>query len=398
MLVQFKFKNHKCFYDETILDFTATEEKRHCDNLINKNGIKLLPVIAIHGANASGKTTVLDALSFMFYNVRTSIHTDIQKDLLVFPFIFSEKAKKEDSEFEISINIDDYEYRYGFALNKKMYTEEWLYRKPFNSTTKASEKLIFERQKNKVKFGRSYTKHEKIWNLYESEIDSKKLLILSHIAMKEEKGFFRDIYEFMNNFSCKIDTTLNKLSIEILNNDTEIHKKFKELLNEFDPFLLDVKIDYIEDGEEKNKVKISGIHKNIDNPKQNILIPFENESFGTIKIFNVLPSVLVSLEIGSLVCVDELDVKLHPLLFKKIVSMYNDSDINKNNAQLVFTSHSTYLFKSKYMRRDQLYLTEKNKDGKSELFSLSDFKNLRGDADYEKKYLAGQFGAIPYME
>jgi len=109
-----------------------------------------------------------------------------------------------------------------------------------------------------------------------------------------------------------------------------------------------------------------------------------------------MPTILNNLEVGGLLCIDELDVKLHPLLFKKIVSMYKDKNINKNNAQLIYTAHSTFLFNSDDLRRDQLYLVEKDFQGKSRLYSLSEFRNLRVDSDYEKKYLTGQFGAIPY--
>ena len=109
-----------------------------------------------------------------------------------------------------------------------------------------------------------------------------------------------------------------------------------------------------------------------------------------------MPAILKNLEIGGVLCIDELDVKLHPLLFKKIVNMYRDKTINKNNAQLIYTAHSTFLFNSDSLRRDQLYLVEKDSLGKAELYSLSEFRNLRVDADYEKKYLSGQFGALPY--
>ena len=115
-------------------------------------------------------------------------------------------------------------------------------------------------------------------------------------------------------------------------------------------------------------------------------------------MFNIMPMILLNLELGGLLCIDELDTKLHPLLYKKIVSMYKNKNINKNNAQLIYTSHSTFLFNSNNLRRDEIYLTSKDSFGKSKLYSLSEFKNLRVDSDYEKKYLTGQFGAIPYED
>lgn len=397
MLIQFKFKNHKCFYDETFLDLLATQEKRHLESTINVNGYNILPVIAIHGANASGKSSALEALDFMFELIKYSNKTDIKNNLPTNPFLFSQKSADENSEYEISICLGDYEYRYGFSLNKQQIDEEWLYVKKFAINTKASQKTIFERSNNKVTFGKNYAKYEKTWNLFGKDIiiNTNKLLVLSNLAIKEETGILRDIYDYICKFDFKLASEFQKASIDILTQDDSIFQKFQNIINEFDPCLLGIKIAPVET-EEGKKYIISGIHKNIDNSKLPISIPIHKESDGTIRLFGIIPRILKNLENGGLLCIDEIDIKLHPLLFKKIVSMYMDKTINKNNAQLIYTSHSTFLFNSNTLRRDQLYLVEKDNTGKSKLYSLSEFRDLRADADYEKKYLTGQFGAIPY--
>ena len=395
MLLQFKVKNHKCFKDETILDLTATFEKRHLDSMIDVNGNKVLPLIEINGANASGKSSLLDALNFMFEIIKTSTKLDINDNLPHIPFAFSDETRLENSEYEISILLGEYEYRYGFSMNKDEFDLEWLYKKKF-SKTNTSQKIIFERNKNQVEFGNSYKKYKKIWDLFKTNINTNKLLILSNIAIKEDSGLFRDIYNYINKVDYKIDNTLKtNLSIDILNQNSVIYKDFQKIINDFDPCLLGLKIDELTSDEGSKYYKISGVHKNIDSTNQT-LIPLQNESDGTIKMFNIMPAILKNLKIGGLICIDELDVKLHPLLFRKIVSMYNDRSINKNNSQLIYTAHSTFLFNSDELRRDQLYLVEKDLYGASKLYSLSEFRNLRFDADYEKKYLTGQFGAIPY--
>lgn len=401
MLLQFKFKNHKCFYDETILDLTATQEKHHINSIINIKGNKILPVIEIHGANASGKSSVLEALYFMFDIIKMSSRMDINNDLPTIPFAFSKKSREENSEYEISIALNDYEYRYGFTINKNGFDMEWLYKKKFNSTTKATQKIIFERYKDNIEFGKTFEKYKKTWDLFGNNINinSNKLLILSNVAIKEEKGDLRDIYNFISKFNFKIESVLKQqVSIDILTQNNLLYKKFQDIINEFDPCLLGIRIDKLNDDERDNIYKISGVHKNIDDNQKQILIPLQGESDGTVKIFNIMPTILKNLEVGGLLIIDELDVKLHPLLFKKIVNMYKDKEINKNNAQLIYTAHSTFLFNSDDLRRDQLYLVEKNSQGKSKLYSLSEFRKLRIDADYEKKYLTGQFGAIPYEE
>ena len=400
MLLQFKFKNYKCFYDETVLDLMATGEKRHINSTIDINGNKILPVIEIHGANASGKSSALEALHFMFETIKMSNRIDINKDLPTFSFAFSNNARNENSEFEISISLGDYEYRYGFSMNKDGFDEEWLYKKKFSSTTKATQKIIFERNKDLVNFGSSYANYEKTWNLFSDNINlsTNKLLILSNVAIKEEKGILRDIYNYINKFDFRVESFFQpQTSINLLSQNNLLYERFQQIINEFDPCLLGIKIDEISDSGENKSYKLSGVHRNIDN-KNHILLPLQYESDGTIKIFNIMPTILNNLENGGLLCIDELDVKFHPLLFKKIVNMYKDKKINKNNAQLIYTAHSTFLFNSDDLRRDELYLVEKDKYGKARLYSLSEFRNLRVDADYEKRYLTGKFGAIPYED
>ena len=397
MLLQFKFKNHKCFYDETFLDLMATQEKRHIESTINVNGNNILPIIAIHGANASGKSSVLEALDFMFEFIKFSNRIDINSDLPTNPFLFSKKSVRENSEYEISICLGNNEYRYGFALNKNQIDEEWLYTKKFALNTKATQKMIFERVNNKVSFGKSYSKYEKTWDLFGNDVNLNvsKLLVLSNVAIKEESGILRDLYDYICKFNFRIESEFKKASIDILSQNNLLYSKFQKIINEFDPCLLGIRIEAIETDEGK-KYNISGVHKNIDDSSTQTLIPLHRESNGTIRIFNIMPTILKNLEIGGLLCIDEVDVKLHPLLFKKIVQMYMDKSINKNNAQLIYTAHSTFLFNSNDLRRDQLYLVDKDEFGKSKLYSLSEFRNLRADSDYEKKYLSGQFGAIPY--
>lgn len=399
MLLQFKFKNYKCFYKETILDLTATQEKNLISTILDVNGNKVLPIIEIHGANASGKSTVLDALHYMFNMIEMSNRIDVNKELLVTPFAFSDKSKNENSEFEISVVLGEYEYRYGFSLNKNGIDEEWLYKKKYFVNTRATQKIMFERCKNKISFGNTYKKYKNIWNLFKNNTDfnTSKLLILSIIAIKEENGIFRDLYNYIVKANFNAESIFNQQkSIDILNQNSSIYSQFEKIVNKFDPCLLGINIDEQQDNFGNTFYNVSGVHKSVNKNQNNILIPLQNESHGTIKMFNIMPTILLNLKNGGLLCIDELDIKFHPLLFKKIVNMYKDRETNKNNAQLIYTAHSTFLFDSSDLRRDEIYLIEKDSLGKSILFSLAEFQNLRIDADYEKKYLTGQFGAIPY--
>ncbi len=391
MLIQFRFKNHKSFYHEAILDMTATLEQRHSDYLIEKNGNKTLPVVEIQGANASGKTTVLDAFFTMAYLVIKSFDMNKTKPFEVNPFIFTDEYRKEDSEFEIFLNIDEKEYRYGFIANREEIKEEWLYEKPFKSNTTAKEKMLFEREKNNVIV-------EKFADIkdYEPFLDQKTLLL--SILGRRRIQIADKIYDwFINGFYAKDFMNIPTSIYELLYNNPDLVEKVERFMSEIDSCVEKIIIEK-ENKLEKEEYKIYCVHSDPKNRKKKYKMEISLESDGTFKAIALAPFIILSLEDGGTLFIDELDTKFHPLLYRKIVSMFNNPSFNKKHAQLIYSAHSTYLFDKDELRRDQIYLVEKDKNGMSNLYSLSDFENLRGDADYEKKYLAGEFGAIPFQE
>ena len=123
----------------------------------------------------------------------------------------------------------------------------------------------------------------------------------------------------------------------------------------------------------------------------------DHESDGTQKIFNYSGVITTTLMSGMALFLDEFDARLHPMLTKKIVEMFNSPILNKNGAQLIFVTHDTNLLDNTLLRRDQIYFTEKNKMQETVLYSLADFKGVRNDASYEKDYISGKYGAIPFL-
>ncbi len=395
MLIQFNFKNHKSFYEKATLDLTATSEQNHNNNLIEVNGNKLLPYAIIYGANASGKSTVIDAFFRMVATLVRSYDTDVNEPINVVPFLFSEELKTKPSEFEVFIALNDIEYRYGFIATKTEILEEWLYEKPFRKGTRASEKMIFEREKNEVLFAKKYDENSKFTTLINS-----KSLMLSFLGRKS-LNIFGDIYywflktDYINESS---NGYYKQYSLKNLYENKELHNEFNKLLNEIDPCLKELEIIEKEDANQNKFYEAFGKHLNIDNNKELISLPLLGESDGTKKSITLLPIILTTLNEGGLLFIDELDIQLHALLLKKIVDMFTNKETNKNNAQLVFTSHNTFLMTSKFTRRDQIIFVEKdNKTGKSTLTSLSDYKKVRIDNDYEGNYFSGSFGSIPFV-
>lgn len=396
MLIQFNFQNHKCFYDKSYIDMTATSEKRHLEDMININGINLLPFLTIYGSNASGKSTIIDAFYFMARAVIRTYDSNILEDFNVVPFIFSRKTVNEPSTFEVFINLSNYEYRYGFSATREGIKEEWLYQKKFVKNTRSKEKMIFEREDNNIVFDSEYNNFIE----YISLINNKTLL-LSFLGRKGIK-IFNEIYNWFYQIDyirdvVNEDYSLTK-SINILYNDKEIYNKFMNIIKEVDPCLKDVEIIEKEGIDQKKYFEVSGKHIGIDAKYEEYHLPLLGESSGIVKLIKILPIIIKSLMVGSLLFVDELDTKLHPLLFKKIVSMYSDKSINKKHAQLIFTTHNTYLLNSNDSRRDQIMFACKNNFGKSKVYSLAEFKKIRCDADYQKKYFEGAFGSIPFID
>lgn len=396
MLIQFNFKNHKSFYEKSYLDMTATSEKRHIENTININGINLLPFVTIYGPNASGKTTIIDAFYFMAWAIVRTFDSDINKPFYVVPFRFSKKTKNEPSEFEVFVNIGDYEYRYGFVATQAGIKEEWFYKKIFKKGTRAKERMIFERKKNQVIFSKDLSECQKYTSLL-----NEKSLLLSFLGRKNVNEFAQ-LYNWFLNISCLGDIPNNALffqqSIQLLHENKKLYKKVLKELLEIDPCLKGLEIIKTEDKNQMLQYNVYGKHLSIDEKEKFYNLPLEGESAGTKKLIRVLPMIIKSLDEGSLLFIDELDTQVHPLVLKKIVSMYTNKELNKKNAQLIFTTHNTYILNSNDSRRDQIMFVEKDKEGKSKLYSLAEFKKVRYDTDYQKKYFSGSFGSIPFLD
>ncbi len=389
MLLQFRFKNYKSFYDETIFDMTASKELSLDNHLIVKNNIKILSTVAIHGNNASGKTSVLNAIFFMRYLILYSPTISDSEMPVISSFKFYENAQLEPSEFEIFIEHDGYEYQYGFKIIENKIKEEWLYRKKFSNRSTVN-KLIFEIKDNKIN-----TVDNKLKKLF--EIVRNDNILFASILGKRKVTPWCYVYDYFNNIEAISDKFINSRQKEnttykLLLENEDIKNRVENLLQDIDSNIVGLKIE--KDNNYFNHYKIYCIHES-NNKKY--FFDIDKESLGTFKFINSIPHLFKGLLDGGTVLIDELDTKFHPLVYRKIVSLFYDKSINTKNAQLIFTTHSTFLFNSCDMRRDQLVLVEKDNIGKSSLYSLSDFDKLRIDSNYEKKYLAGELGAIPFI-
>ena len=390
MLVQFMVKNVLSFREETVLDMTAVNAyKEHESNLID-NGTKekLLRVAAIYGANASGKSNLYMAMHY-FQRIIVESLNNMDNDSITAikkyyePFKF--EKNKENSEFQIIMIIDEYEYKYGYEYNETSIVAEWLYRKNLNTNRTAT---IFERTSDNIEFGASV---RKICDIYKEHIPAETLLLSFFNKLNKIKtNTFSKVYNgIIDTFVVPIDYCENPKILDAFLPRMIDHEKEKlvEFLSAIDTGIKDIRYD-----DREKEIHFTTTHKGKDNQDYSLDLFFESE--GTIKSIMLFIYARITILHNNLIFVDELNTKLHPLLLKFIIDLFYDKN---SKAQLIYTTHDTTLMDRKFFRRDQIWFIQKDKFGYSELSALSDFK-IRSDASFEKDYLAGVYGGIPNLK
>ncbi|MBP6715042.1 MAG: ATP-binding protein [Aliarcobacter sp.] len=402
MLIQFNFGNFKSYKNLTSLDMTATSIKEHPENLISsKKDEKHLKSVAIYGSNSSGKSNIINAFEHMQFLVLTSFSEASKRTHIPLKrFQLDAKSKDMPSKFEVFFTIFDIEYQYGFELTSKEIKEEWLYKRDYRGKNKYS--LIFERNNQKFELSE---KMQPLKELLKSVTEQTLLLsFLANTANEDTKNVNKwfletEVIDFGDPFWDALQTKI--LPSDCFKEDNS--KEFKDFLKAIDVGIESIRVEEIFKNENKNNenpsYKAFSVHKNTDTNTYTELILSE-ESSGTLKMINLYSFLKTSLQKGLTLFVDELDAKLHPLLTRYIINLFNSE--NNNNAQLIFSTHDVTNLNKDIFRRDQIWFVEKNNDMSSNLFSLSEIKadgnsKIRNDASYNKDYLNGRYGAIPIL-
>ena len=405
MILEFSIANFLSFKDKVTFSMLANATNGLDDNYIISNNRRVLKTSAIYGANASGKTNMFKILAIVIAMLRGSNILNINSKLPIVPFKFDKNTINKPSEFEIKFIVDDVRYVYGFIADTNKIHDEYLYYYPNGRETK-----IFDRTNtNDYSFPQ---KDERLLNDIAAKNAANKFFIATATNWNYEKTkspykfLSSDIFTF-NNLGGLRDISLS----EYLKNNKELKDFALEFLKKADFNIEDYKVlqtdvpddvlaaipDFIKTGmdmKEKPKVFTAFFkHKGSD-----VELSYEEESIGTQIIFCFIPFIMDALNNKRVIIVDELDRSLHPYLVEMIVQMFNDSDINKNGAQLIFNTHDTNLLKLNILRRDQIWFTEKDdKNGISDLYPLNDF-SVRKAENVEKGYMLGRYGAVPFIK
>lgn len=418
MLIRFAVQNYLSIKTEQVFSMVAApikEKFESCnDNVFSsEKAPDLLKSAVIYGANASGKSNFIKSFGFFQNFTILSASFAPNQPINVIPFLLSDATQKEPSSFEVTFFWKNKIYRYGFKLSSNEVIEEWFFIKDLRETA------VFYRNGDDIDI---LAKYKILQELKLKKMIRPNALLLSLAAQfndetaKDVFGWFANI----NSISGLSDALYSNFTLNLLEN-AEKKDIILGLLRVADLGIANLRVNDLE-GESialtigmnnqtptisKQKSVIKNLHtvKQVLNEKGELLnyieFPFEQyESEGTKKFFHLLGPILDTLQHGKVLIIDELDTKLHPLLTQRIVKLFNSKSTNPNNAQLIFATHDTNLLDAKIFRRDQIWFTEKDRYGATQLYSLTDFKKTkkpRNDEKLEKSYTAGKYGAIPFL-
>lgn len=418
MLIQFNFKNFKSFRDEATLDMSATKITEHEDHIVDIANDKLLKVAAVYGANASGKSNIYEAFDYMTYYVSESFkfgdenegyRKSEKKYIEVTPFLFDDNSRNGETSFEV-FYVDNLEntgkiYQYGFVLNGREVVEEWLYSKA--KTARNKYRTIFYRKAGEELEINGIPKRQ-IENI-KASLNKESLIVSLGAKLRIEK--LKKVRDwFLKNevisFGNPVENLVRSYGLpKGFVDDKKVQENMVNYFAAFDESINDFKVEEVESEDEKEVDKsytINTVHKKLGGDGI-ASIPLRQESSGTLKMFALYPSIKEVLDNGGTLFVDELNARLHPLLVRNIILTFLSKEINTMNAQLIFTTHDIWQFSNDLLRRDEIWMVNKNNDGISELYSLADFKDedgnkVRRDEDLAKKYMLGNYGAIPALK
>lgn len=423
MLIEFTVGNFRSFKDPVTLsmvaaNITAKNKTVDQENTFQQGNHRLLKSAAIYGANASGKSNLIAALNFMKGFVLNSTSTNSEDPIKTQPFLLNTETPNQPSHFEAVFQTKGIRYRYGFEISNQKVHAEWLYR------TIKRETELFWREDNSIqlkssfKEGRGLIERTRPNALFLSVSDQwngeiatsivhwfKNTAIISGIQDNVYLDFTMDSYFQDESIQKQIDDYMQQMDLGIYGINAQRTKSTPEFLtkflNEIDGKVPD---EYKARLADKNNWDITSFyiqHQKFDELGNSTgLVNFdlsEHESEGTKKAFALSGPILHTLQHGRVLFVDELDARLHPLMTRYIIQLFNSSITNPNNAQLIFATHDTNLLDRNLFRRDQIWFAEKDKHGATDLYSLLEYKNVRNDASYEPDYIAGKYGAIPYL-
>ena len=422
MLIEFSVSNFRSIKEEQTLSMSADSSTRKNGNTfvppIEGNKLRLLNSAAIYGANASGKSNILKALNTLIAYIQT-LNIDVDDNIPYYePFELDKLCSSQPSIFKITFIIEGIKYEYKIAFDSREVHEEQLdyYPQKRQDNLFVRKNNLFIRKNNEVKRGDSFEDKR----LFSSKALTK-YPYLSKVA-REEHEQMQKIYEYLKTYAFFVGNAPHMSSSfvhnvnQLLQEDQKLKTKLDKLIKIADTQIEkieleenDVKFEFPDEMPEgiknfiisNNKYKVLAVHKTfLDGESEGVTSFnfFQKESIGTIRLSELGALMLLILNRGHILVIDEIDNSLHPKLCKFLIKLFHHPLTNPRNAQLIFASHETTLLDKELLRKDQIWFTEKNKYGETQLFSAQDFDKVKGDEPFDLWYMQGKFGGQPNIK
>jgi hypothetical protein len=425
MFVEFSVANYRSYRQGGTLSMVAapirSKDKRlDTDNLFEaRPKLNLLTSTIIYGANASGKSNLVSALAFMRrFVLQSSAETSATRAIEVEPFLLDTESPDQPTTFEIVLIADGRLYRYGFEVDRRRVHREWLFHVPT-----VREARLFEREGEKVLLSDAFAEGR--------GLDTRtrpNALFLSVVAQWNGPLAQRVVTWFADTLALlpALPHRAGHIATVRALQDAAQRDDIVAFIRSLDLAILDVRLrepvvdvpvlgadgqpasvaetarvyEYIRRREMELAPEIQTLHQRFDSEgKAAGEMPFDldrHESDGTRKLFALAGLLVNALRSGGVLVADEFDARLHPTLTRALIELFVSPVANPGHAQLVITTQDTNLLDNRLLRRDQIWFTEKDRFGATDLYSLAEYKGVRNDASYEKDYIRGRYGAIPY--
>ncbi|TAH19955.1 MAG: ATP-binding protein [Cytophagales bacterium] len=423
MLLEFSITNFKSLKEKQILSLLPSNRIKErinlpFQNLINYAQIEVLKTVCLYGKNNSGKTNTLKSLFALKWLVVNSNKFNAGDEIKANEFfLFDTQMQKQATTFEIDlIAANQIRYQYKVKFTKFEILEEKL---AFLPPQKRRFVNLFQREINKpINYSEEFAGKKKH---IENDLN-KNQLFLSKVANNNPNEHLENVYAFFSkkikdvNFGSNYEEKLfTQNTTRVMAENSYVSKNIENLLIAADTGIIGLEIAennpdnfHFPDGiseEVKNKIitdlkhSIKIRHRMFDGENEIGAknVPIEIESTGTQKIFTLGAILHEAFANGEIVLIDELDKSLHPYLSQMLIKLFYDETLNKNNAQLIFTTHDATLIDESAFAKDQIYIVDKDYYGKTELSAFSDFTGLRKDIPLQKWYLSGRLGGVPIV-
>jgi uncharacterized protein len=386
MLRSFRMANHRSIAEEQELLLMPAWR---ADKLV-------VPVTAIYGANASGKSNVISGLAFMKEAVLQSFaRWDVDGGIPRKPFRLSTTSRTQPSVYVAELVVEGVPYTYGFSVDDGQVLEEWLYSYP-----EKRRRTLFSRKRRGISFGTTLGELKPKLEMLE-ELTRSNSLFLSAAARLNLDPLVPIYQWFQRSLRMRTATRRSFLAQKVnrfLGENPANYDRLVALLAAADVGITGVRV---EETVSPDRFGALSLELRFEHGAEGELFEAGDESDGTLSWLELLPVVLDALDKGAVVAVDEIDTSLHPLLTAQLVGLFQDPETNSKNAQLIFTTHDTSLLGTmigdKVLDRDQIWFVQKNATGATELYPLTDFKP-RQDQNLERRYLGGSYGAVPVLD